>query len=68
VDIVNAVKAKLPFIPADEEVELKEEVRLRHRVLDLRCSLLAWACTHGVKIACGSAQRVKSWHVDVDVE
>eukprot|EP00884_Botryococcus_braunii_P019181 jgi/Botrbrau1/5947/Bobra.0366s0117.1 len=36
VEVVNPVRAKLPFIPADEEVELKEEVRLRHRVLDLR--------------------------------
>jgi hypothetical protein len=36
VEMLNSVNLKLPFLPADEDVEVKEEVRLRHRVLDLR--------------------------------
>lgn len=37
VTILNTVSIKLPFLPADEELDVKEEVRLRNRVLDLRC-------------------------------
>lgn len=33
---MNSVNVKLPFLPSDEEVDVKEEVRLRNRVLDLR--------------------------------
>ena len=36
VTVVNTVNSRLPFLPADEEVEVKEEVRLRTRILDLR--------------------------------
>ncbi|CAL8467107.1 g6643 [Coccomyxa elongata] len=36
VTILNTVNIKLPFLPADEELDVKEEVRLRSRVLDLR--------------------------------
>lgn len=39
VTIVNAVSAPLPFLPADAETRVSEEVRLRHRILDLRCAL-----------------------------
>lgn len=37
--VVNAVSAPLPFLPADVETRVSEEVRLRHRILDLRCAL-----------------------------
>ena len=36
VSVLNAVTARLPFLPSDEKTPLSEEVRLRHRVLDLR--------------------------------
>ncbi len=36
VTILNAVNSKLPFLPAEDSVQLSEEVRLKHRVLDLR--------------------------------
>lgn len=36
VTILNAVHSKLPFLPAEEALQLSEEVRLTHRVLDLR--------------------------------
>ena len=36
VSVLNAVVARLPFLPSDEKTPLSEEVRLRHRVLDLR--------------------------------
>ena len=38
VTILNTVNTKLSFLPADEDMEVKEEVRLRTRVLDLRCA------------------------------
>lgn len=34
--VLNAVSTPLPFLPADTEMRVSEEVRLRHRVLDLR--------------------------------
>ena len=36
VSVLNTVTQKLPFLPAEEGGELKEDVRLRHRILDLR--------------------------------
>ena len=36
VTVLNAVATKLPFLPADEDAVISEEVRLRTRVLDLR--------------------------------
>lgn len=36
VTILNAVSSKLPFLPAEDSTQLSEEVRLKHRVLDLR--------------------------------
>lgn len=36
VTILNAVTSKLPFLPAEDTTQLSEEVRLKHRVLDLR--------------------------------
>ena len=36
--MLNAVSAPLPFLPADGETRVSEEVRLRHRILDLRCA------------------------------
>ncbi len=36
VTILNAVSSKLPFLPAEDSIQLSEEVRLKHRVLDLR--------------------------------
>lgn len=36
VTVVNTVNTRLPFLPADEAVEVSEEVRLRTRILDLR--------------------------------
>ena len=36
VTVVNTVNTRLPFLPADENVEVSEEVRLRTRILDLR--------------------------------
>ena len=38
VTVLNAVSAPLPFLPADAETRVSEEVRLRHRILDLRCA------------------------------
>lgn len=38
VTVLNAVATKLPFLPADEDTVISEEVRLRTRVLDLRCA------------------------------
>lgn len=38
VTILNAVTSKLPFLPAEDATQLSEEVRLKHRVLDLRYS------------------------------
>ena len=38
VTILNAVHTNLPFLPAEESLQLSEEVRLKHRVLDLRYS------------------------------
>ena len=40
VEVLNRVTARLPFTPADEFVQ-KEETRLRHRVLDIRCGSTA---------------------------
>ena len=37
VTILNTVNTRLPFLPADEKMDVKEEVRLKTRVLDLRC-------------------------------
>ena len=34
--ILNTVNTRLPFLPADEKMDVKEEVRLKTRVLDLR--------------------------------
>lgn len=36
VTILNTVTSKLPFLPAEDSTQLSEEVRLKHRVLDLR--------------------------------
>ena len=36
VTILNTVNTRLPFLPADEKMDVKEEVRLKTRVLDLR--------------------------------
>lgn len=36
VTVLNPVTARLPFLPSDDNAQLSEEVRLRHRVLDLR--------------------------------
>ena len=36
VPILNTVTSKLPFLPAEDNTQLSEEVRLKHRVLDLR--------------------------------
>ena len=36
VTILNTVNTRLPFLPADDTMDVKEEVRLRSRVLDLR--------------------------------
>jgi hypothetical protein len=36
VTLLNAVNTKLPYLPSDEETDVKEEVRLRTRILDLR--------------------------------
>lgn len=38
VTVLNAVSAPLPFLPADADTRVSEEVRLRHRILDLRCA------------------------------
>jgi aspartyl-tRNA synthetase len=38
VTVLNAVSAALPFLPADADARVSEEVRLRHRILDLRCA------------------------------
>jgi aspartyl-tRNA synthetase len=39
--LLNAVSGGLPFLPADDGADLSEEVRLRHRVLDLRRPAMA---------------------------
>jgi len=39
VTILNAVSSKLPFLPAEDSIQLSEEVRLKHRVLDLRYNI-----------------------------
>lgn len=44
VTILNTVNVKLPFLPADEELDVKEEVRLRTRVLDLRYLIHTCSC------------------------
>ncbi|KAK9819377.1 hypothetical protein WJX81_001266 [Elliptochloris bilobata] len=36
VTVLNAVSTPLPFLPADAEVRVSEEVRLSNRILDLR--------------------------------
>lgn len=41
VTILNAVHTNLPFLPAEENLQLSEEVRLKHRVLDLRRQQMA---------------------------
>ncbi|KAL3133042.1 hypothetical protein ABBQ38_006948 [Trebouxia sp. C0009 RCD-2024] len=41
VTILNAVTSKLPFLPAEDSTQLSEEVRLKHRVLDLRRQQMA---------------------------
>ncbi|KAL0025277.1 hypothetical protein WJX77_012575 [Trebouxia sp. C0004] len=41
VTILNAVSSKLPFLPAEDSMQLSEEVRLKHRVLDLRRQQMA---------------------------
>jgi aspartyl-tRNA synthetase len=41
VSLLNRVAKGLPFLPADEDATLSEEVRLRHRVLDLRRPAMA---------------------------
>lgn len=38
--VVNVVDTVLPFLVNDEEAPPREELRLRHRVLDLRYVLL----------------------------
>ena len=41
VSLLNRVSKGLPFLPADEDTTPSEEVRLRHRVLDLRRPAMA---------------------------
>lgn len=41
VTVVNTVSSKLPFLPAEDNLQLSEEVRLKHRVLDLRRQQMA---------------------------
>ena len=36
VTVLNSINVKLPFLPSEAGAQLSEEVRLRHRVLDLR--------------------------------
>ena len=36
VTVLNSINVKLPFLPSETGAQLSEEVRLRHRVLDLR--------------------------------
>ena len=40
VTVVNTVSSKLPFLPAEDNLQLSEEVRLKHRVLDLRSEVM----------------------------
>ena len=44
VTILNAVTSKLPFLPAEDSTQLSEEVRLKHRVLDLRYKVVTVPC------------------------
>lgn len=36
VTVLNSINVKLPFLPSEDGAQLSEEVRLKHRVLDLR--------------------------------
>ena len=44
VTILNAVGSNLPFLPAEDNLQLSEEVRLKHRVLDLRWAAYILHC------------------------
>jgi aspartyl-tRNA synthetase len=54
VTVLNAVATKLPFLPADEDTVVSEEVRLRTRVLDLRCALLPFCQKTPARCKCSS--------------
>ena len=60
VTILNAVHTNLPFLPAEENLQLSEEVRLKHRVLDLRyitsLQCISTQCSHWLKQIMGIHQ------------
>ena len=58
VTILNAVTSKLPFLPAEDTTQLSEEVRLKHRVLDLRYTLCN--TLHDFCLVDGHAQQLET--------
>lgn len=58
VTILNAVTSKLPFLPAEDSTQLSEEVRLKHRVLDLRYTSGNTCTPHLAGVLCMVAQDV----------
>lgn len=52
VTILNVVTSKLPFLPAEDSTQVSEEVRLKHRVLDLRYCFMQCLAALSVLLSC----------------